>query len=259
VRDFAERLRAGEALISGWSTLPDPLIAGVIARGGFDVVSFDAQHGLHDISSIIDCAGVLSAAGKPAVVRVPVGDMAMASRVLDVGAVGVIAPMVNTPEEARALVAATKYPPVGERSWGPVRAMALSGRSPAEHLAFSNDGTIAFAMIETERALAALDEILAVEGLDGVFVGPSDLSLTLSKGEQIDPLSTIVDGPVRTIAQKARAAGKIAGVYAGAAERAQFFLDAGYTFIVLGIDTGYVAEGVRAILAPLKRGGSAAS
>ncbi len=178
----------------------------------------------------------------------PVGDMAMASRVLDVGAEGVIAPMINTPEEARALVAATKYPPVGERSWGPNRTMVLSGRTPQQHLEFSNSGTIVFAMIETERALAALDAILAVEGLDAVFVGPSDLSLTLSKGRAIAPFSAEIDEPVRTIARKARAAGKIAGVYAGNAERAKFFLSCGYTFITLGSDLGYLTDGVRGAL-----------
>ena len=166
-------------------------------------MTFDVQHGLHDTRSVMEGIGAVALAGKPSLVRLPVGDNALASRVLDMGAEGVIAPMINTEAEAQALVAATKYPPVGERSWGPRRTMSLTGNDAQVHLETANARTFTFAMIETARALTALEDILAVSGIDGVFVGPSDLSVTLSTGS-VAPFSSAIDAPVWTVAQKAR-------------------------------------------------------
>ena len=144
------------------------------------------QHGLLDTGSVMTGIGAIALAGKPAVVRIALGDDATASRALDMGAEAVIAPMVNSVEDARALAAATKYPPVGERSWGPTRAMTLARhRAAAQYLENANRTCFTFAMIETVRALDALDAILAVDGIDGVFVGPFDLSVSLSAGRQV--------------------------------------------------------------------------
>ena len=107
---LAARLRAGETLIAGWCGLPEPLVAELTARAGFDCVTLEMQHGLHDIGSVMRGIGAVALAGKPALVRIPVGDNATASRVLDMGAEAVIAPMINTAAEARAFVAAAKYP-----------------------------------------------------------------------------------------------------------------------------------------------------
>src|SRR5665213_2935656 len=126
---LASRLRAGETLLSGWSTLTDPIVAEWVGRQAFDCVILDMQHGLHDIRSVTQSLSALALAGKPGLVRVPLGDNASVSRALDVGAAAIIAPMINSADEAEAFVAAAKYPPVGERSWGPNRALALSGRT----------------------------------------------------------------------------------------------------------------------------------
>ena len=249
---LAERLRAGETLIAGWCALPEPLVAEAVARAGFDCVNLDAQHGLHDVSSIVRGIGAIALAGKPALVRIPVGDNGLASRVLDMGAEAVIAPMINSVAEARALVAATKYPPVGERSWGPARVMALRGTQPQEHLDSGNRTSLAFAMIETDRALGSLDEILAVEGLDGVFVGPSDLSVTMSDGKKIAPLDSMLDESIRRIADFANAAGKFAGIFAASPQRAILFRSFGYRLIALGTDHVYLADGAKAMLSALK-------
>ena len=133
------------------------------------------QHGWHSADSIAAGIRAIVIANKPAVVRVPVGDFAFASRALDMGAEAIIAPMINTVADAQAFVDATKYPPLGKRSWGPGRAMTLSGiGSGADYLAWTRDNVLAFAMIETVEAITNLDAILSVPGIDGVFVGPSD-------------------------------------------------------------------------------------
>jgi 4-hydroxy-2-oxoheptanedioate aldolase len=248
---LATRLRAGETLVSAWCGIPEPLVAELSARAGFDCVTLEMQHGLQDVASVMRGIGAVALAGKPAVVRIPVGDYALASRVLDMGAEAVIAPMVNSVADARAFVAATKYPPIGERSWGPNRTLTLRGTQPQEHLDSENRVSLAFAMIETRRALEVLDDILAVEGIDGVFVGPSDLSITLSDGKRIAPFDKSLDAPIRLIADRAHAAGKIPGVFAAVPERARLFRDFGYRFIALGSDQAYLTGGAKAMLAAL--------
>jgi 4-hydroxy-2-oxoheptanedioate aldolase len=247
---LADALRSGEAVISGWVSLPDPLIAELVARSDLGAVTLDVQHGLHDAGSVMRAIGGIALAGKPALVRLAVDDFALASRSLDFGAEAVIAPMINSPTDARRLVAATKYPPLGERSWGPARAMTLSGISdPAVQLATANRSTLAIAMIETKTALDALDDILAVDGLDGVFIGPSDLSVTLSRGERVAPNDAIVDAPIRHVAARTRAAGKIAGAFAGNGARVRFYREAGCRLIALASDQAYLARGISAMLA----------
>lgn len=246
---LAARLRAGEALHSGWVATPEPLVAEATARTGFDCVALDMQHGLHDAASIMRSIGAIALAGKPAVVRVPVADNAMASRALDMGAEGIIAPMINTVAEARALAAATKYPPVGERSWGPTRAMTLQGIGDAQaYLDQANRASFVFAMIETVRAMEALDAILAVDGIDGAFVGPSDLSVTLSAGKRIAPFDPSLDDSIRHIAARAKAAGKVVGAYAATPDRARHFRNNGYRFIALGGDQAYLVGGANEML-----------
>ncbi len=119
--------------------------------------------------------------------RVPVGDFASASRLIDAGAAGVIAPMINSRADAERFASFAKFPPVGERSWGPRAALALSGLDLQGYLASANRLTQAIAMIETREALDALDDILAVAGIDGVFIGPADLSIALEQRRQMGP------------------------------------------------------------------------
>lgn len=247
---LVDALRSGTCVVSAWVTLPDPLLAEMTARSGFGAVTLDVQHGLHDAASVMRCIGGIALAGKPSIVRLAVDDFSFASRCLDFGADAVIAPMINSVADARRLVAATKYPPLGERSWGPARAMALTGISDsATQLTSANGATLAIAMIETKTALEALDDILAVDGLDGVFVGPSDLSVTLTGGHRVAPNDEIVDEPLRHIAARAKAAGKIAGAYAVDGNRVRFCRKAGYRLIALASDQSYLARGISAMLA----------
>ncbi len=246
---LAGRLRNGETIYCGWVTIPEPLVAETIARSGFDCVVLDLQHGLLDTRSVMAGIGAIALAGRPSAVRVALGDDATASRALDMGAEAIIAPMINSVEEARLLAAATKYPPLGERSWGPTRAMTLKGiDQPLAYLTSANQNCVTLAMIETVRALDALDAILAVDGIDGVFVGPFDLSVSLSAGRQVGPGDISVDGPVKHIAERAAAAGKVAGIYAATAEQARAYRDFGYRFIPLGSDQAYLTAGAAELL-----------
>src|SRR6201985_2060389 len=178
---LARRFKAGDTVHTGWCPLPYPIVAETLGREGFPAVTIDQQHGLWDTAGTVIRIAAIRAAAAPPLVRIPVGGFAIASRVLDMGAEGVIAPMINTPEDALAFVSVAKYPPVGERSWGPGRAMTLAGMTDMKaYLREANAATVTFAMIETQTAMDNLDAIAGTEGIDALFVGPSDLSIALT-------------------------------------------------------------------------------
>src|SRR3984957_7689763 len=250
---LAGRLRAGETVYSGWCGLASPLVAEVIAREGFSAVTVDMQHGLWDITQIVGAIAAIRHGGGAPVVRVPLGDFATASRALDFGAEGIISPMINTAADARAFVAATKYPPVGERSWGPHRATMLGGL--ADQKVYLMEGNALFftlAMIETRAALDNVAAIAATPGIDGLFLGPADLSIALSQGATIDPLLPAVDRELERITEAARKAGKIMGAYCHTAERAVALAKRGVRFLAVGSDLGFLRAGAAAALKTLK-------
>jgi 4-hydroxy-2-oxoheptanedioate aldolase len=250
---LARRLQAGETVHSGWCGLASPLLTEVIAREGFGTVTIDMQHGLWDIAAVVSAIASIRQGGAAPVVRVPLGDFATASRALDFGAEGIISPMINTPSDARAFVAATKYPPAGERSWGPHRATMLAGiADQAVYLKEANSLTVTLAMIETRTALDNLTAIAETPGIDGLFLGPSDLSIALSKGASVDPMSSEVDRELERITAAARKAGKILGAYCHSAERAVALAKRGVRFLAVGSDLGFLRAGTATALKVLK-------
>jgi 4-hydroxy-2-oxoheptanedioate aldolase len=187
-----------------------------------------------------------------------VGEFATASRLLDAGAAGIIAPMINTVEDARRLAAFTKFPPLGERSWGPHGGLTLSGLDPKAYFAGANAFSITFAMVETREALAIVDDILGVDGIDAIFIGPSDLSIALSGGTSLDPASREVDAAMDHAIARTRAVGKLIGVYSATGERAAGLAAKGFDFIALGSDSSLLRAGAQASLKAVRQGASGA-
>jgi 4-hydroxy-2-oxoheptanedioate aldolase len=250
---LARRLAAGETVYTGWCGLPAPIIVETLAREGFNTVTVDQQHGLWDTAATAIGIASIRAAGAAPVVRVPLGAFAVASRSLDFGAEGTIAPMINTVADAKAFVSATKFPPLGERSWGPTRAMALTGITDMkQYLAEANAATVTLAMIETKTAMANLDAIAAVPGIDVLFVGPSDLSIGLTDGAELDPHSPTVEAALDKLVAACRKAGKIAGLYCANAERAVACAKRGFRFLAVGSDLGFLRAGTAAQLKVLR-------
>jgi len=245
---LSEGLRAGSPMLSAWCGIQEPAVAGLLAREAFDAVTLDMQHGSVDLSAALRALPLVAAAGKPGLVRIPVGDYATASRLLDAGASGVIAPMVNTVEDARRFAAFVKYPPLGERSWGPHGALTLSGLQPGEYFAQANGHAVSFAMVETREALAIVDEILATPGVDGIFIGPSDLSIALSNGAGVNATSREVEEALEHALARAKAAGKLAGVYAVTGDNAARRRAQGFQLIALGSDTAMLRAGAQSFL-----------
>lgn len=249
------RLRSGETLFSAWSSVPDPLTVEIVAAQGFDAVTLDMQHGGHHEDSVLRSIAPILAAGRHAAVRIPVGRFDMASRALDFGAEAVIAPMINSLADARAFGAAVKYPPVGERSWGPTFAMPRAGEKdmPA-WLRSANEKTLAFAMVETRAALDVLDGILETPGIDGIFLGPSDFSIAWSNGETVNAQLEDMMEAIASIAQRTRDAGKVAGIYVLDLSLTGRFTAMGYHFHAFASDHRIIATGSQRLLAEARAG-----
>lgn len=244
--------QSGTPVYSGWSLFPDPLVARAVASGPFEALLIDCQHGHMDFAQSQAMTIAIAQAGKAPLLRIPVADFAFVSRALDFGVQGIVAPMINSADEARALVDAAKYPPVGKRSFAPFGACALYGMETPDYVQAANQDCIVFAMIETQEALDNLDAILAVEGLDGVFVGPADLSLTLLKGARVDMDCDLANAAYEMVAQQAAAAGKLSGIYAFNTDYAKRYAGFGYNLVAVGSDTGYLAAGMQQMAEALK-------
>jgi 4-hydroxy-2-oxoheptanedioate aldolase len=250
---LARRLRAGETVHSGWCGLPYPIVAELVGREGFAAVTLDSQHGLWDTAALLTAIAHVRQGGAAPIVRIPVGQFATVSRALDFGAEGIIAPMINTQADARAYAAHAKFPPIGERSWGPHRATTLTDIPDQKvYLREANDLIVTFAMIETRTALDNLEAITATPGIDGLFLGPADLSIALSNGANVDPLSSEVDRELDRIIAAASKAGKIPGAYCHSAERAVGLAKRGVRFLAVGSDMAFLRAGATAALKALK-------
>ncbi|WP_331461886.1 HpcH/HpaI aldolase family protein [Roseibium limicola] len=247
-KSLADKLKGGKPVVTSWIMMSSPGIAEQIGRSGYEAVTLDLQHGQMGLAEAREGIAALTLAGSHPIVRMGVGDLTNASRYLDLGAQAVIAPMINSATDAKAFADAAKYPPVGERSWGPLRAAQLAGLAPNDYLAQANSETLAIAMIETRPALDELDDILAVEGIDGVFVGPSDLSLALSSGAELNPASPDTLEAASRVVKAAKKAGKFAGIFCMTPGDVLAAKAQGFVLMAYGIDMVLVADSVRVAL-----------
>lgn len=246
-------LENDQTVLTAWCGFTDRFYIETIAKCGFDAVTLDMQHGLQTESSIIDGVASIATTGKPAIVRVPVGRFEMANKALDVGAHAVIAPMINSVEDAKAFAAQMKYPPIGERSHGVAQAMHVLGcASVPDYLQRANADTMAFAMIETKEAVGNLEAILAVDGIDGVLVGPSDLSISFRNRPIPDAFGEATIGIIADIAAAARKVNKTAAIFGGNPEKTDIAQKMGYRLIALGFDSAYIGEGANTLISRLK-------
>lgn len=241
--DLRARLASGGPFLFSWQTMPSAPLSAQLARLPLDGVCIDMQHGMTGFSEAVGMIAAINAAGRPAIVRTLWNDAATPGQAFDAGAACVIAPMVNSRAEAELLVRAAKYPPAGARSWGAYGGIQASGLSPADYLREANRLTMVFAMIETVEALERVEEIAATPGLDGLFVGPSDLSITLSNGAGIDKTGPATLAAMTKIAAAAHRNGLVAGAFAGEAHVIDAYVKAGYSFLAAAVDADLLQMG----------------
>lgn len=230
--------RQDRAAVNGWLTLPGTLIAETMAHQGWDSLTVDLQHGAIDYPAALGMLTAIATTDTVPLVRVPWLEPGIIMKLLDAGAYGVICPMINDRSEAERLVEYSKYPPRGGRSFGPVRATLYAGDDYVEQ---ANDTLVSFAMIETRRALDNLDEILSVEGLDAIYVGPADLSLALGHAPGFDREEPEIVAVLEHILERARAHGVMAGLHNGSPEYARRMIERGFRFVSLGTDARLLA------------------
>lgn len=240
---------AGGAAVNGWLAIPNGFAAETMAHQGWDSLTIDLQHGVVDYQAMVSMLQAISTTPTVPVVRVPWLEPGILMKTLDAGAYGVICPMVNTREDAQRLVAYTHYAPRGTRSFGPVRALLYGG---ADYPAHANDTIVTFAMIETAQALDNLDAIMSVEGLDAVYIGPSDLSLSLGCRPVFDDLDPKAQQAVDHILERAKAHGLVAGIHNGTPESALARIAKGFQFTTVSSDARLMAAGSQQILKTMR-------
>lgn len=238
-----ERWNKGIPTINGWVTLPASLSAEIMARAGFDSVTIDMQHGAIDYASGLELLTALAATEVTPLVRVPNSDPTFITRVLDVGALGVICPMITSAAEARTFAAGARYYPVGNRSSGPLRAAMIYG---AEYFRQVNDAVLVLGMIETPGAIRNLDEILEIEAMDGIYVGPNDLGIAMGMAAGTDREEPEFVRTLEDIARRANAHRKIPGLHTNSSKYASRAIGMGYGFVTVCADAGLIREGATA-------------
>lgn len=228
-----ERFAARQTAAGGWLSFNSPYAAEVMGHAGFDAVVVNLQHGPLHLDAAVPMLQALSSTPATPMARCTQNDFGEINKLLDSGAYGIICPMIDNAEDARRFVDACRYPPMGRRSFGPTRGMLYGGPDYFER---ANDTIVAYGMIETPDGLKNLDAICAVPGLDGIFVGPSDLSLALGVPPAPKWRQPPLSDALARILQATRAAGKMAGIFCVSNEFAVEAKQMGFDFVVQAND-----------------------
>ncbi len=241
--------QADRPVVNSWLAIPNSFSAETMAHQGWDSLTIDLQHGVIDYAQMVTMLQAISTTPTVPIVRVPWLEPGIIMKSLDAGAYGVICPMVNTREDCQRLLSYTRYAPRGTRSFGPIRALLYGGADYPQH---ANDTVVTFAMIETAQALDNLDAILSVEGLDAIYIGPSDLSLALGCRPVFDDVDPKAAQAIDHILERAKAHGVKAGIHNGLPEVARARIAKGFRFVTVSSDARMLAQGSQALLSAMR-------
>jgi len=241
--------QADQPVINGWLALANSFSAETMAHQGWDSLTIDMQHGMIDYAQMVPMLQAISTTATVPVVRVPWLEPGIIMKSLDAGAYGIICPMINTREDCQRLLSYTRYAPQGTRSFGPIRATLYGG---ADYPQKANQTIVTFAMIETAQALDNLDAILSVEGLDAIYIGPSDLSLALGCRPIFDDVDPKAAQAIDHIVERAKAHGVVAGIHNGRPDVALGRIAKGFRFVTVGSDARLLAGGSQDLLGAMR-------
>lgn len=244
--------KRGGAVVNGWLGIPSGVSAENMAQAGWDSLTIDMQHGHVGYQAAVEMLQAISTTNVTPLARVPWLEQAMIMKLLDAGAYGLICPMINTREECEAFVGACRYAPKGYRSFGPMRATWYGGPDYAQK---ANDTVVALAMIETKKALDNLDDIMSVKNLDGIYIGPADLGLSLGgepRGDQTDPK---VVAAIKKILAAAKKHKLRAGIHCSSPEYALKMISWGFEFVTILNDSALLMNNAKATVATMRAGG----
>ena len=252
-----QRLQAGKACVNGWLAIPSGFSAEVMAQCGWDSITVDMQHGVQDYQSMVQCFQSMTAHPVTPLVREPWTEPGIIGKALDGGAMGIICPMVNNKAEATALASYSLYPPMGKRSNGPIRA-AMYGEA-SNYQKTANDEIEVIPMIETQEGVDNIDEILSVPGITGIYIGPSDLGLSLGLIPTLDREEPLILGIYEKLLASCKKHGKFAGLHNGTSTYAARMIGMGFRFVTIANDSGLMARAAKeAVTATRKAAGEVA-
>jgi 4-hydroxy-2-oxoheptanedioate aldolase len=237
------RLKSGKACVNAWLAIPSGFSAEVMAQCGWDSVTVDMQHGVQDYLSMVQCFQAMNAYPVTPLVRVPWNEPGIIGKVLDGGAWGVICPMVNTAQEAKALASACLYPPSGKRSNGPIRAAMYGEASTYQSIA--NEQVLIIPMIETQEAIDNIDAILDVPGVSGIYIGPSDLGFSLGWKPMLDREEPEIFPIYEKLVKATSKRGQFAGIHNATGVYAARMIAMGFRFVTIANDSGLMARAAR--------------
>ena len=251
INKVKQMMKNGKPVINGWLQIPSTVSTEVMAQQGWDSLTIDMQHGLVDYSNALPMLQTISTTEVTPLARVNWNEPGQIMKILDAGCYGIICPMINNREEADKFVQACMYPPRGFRSYGPIRGLIYGGSDYQEH---ANDEILKFAMIETKEALENLDSIMSTPGLDGIYVGPSDLSLSIGEVPEFDrPENSKAYFEILRILEHSKKNNIFAGIHNGTSDYANKMIKKGFNFVSIGADQRSLAEGAKTIINTIKR------
>jgi len=240
----------GRAAICGWLAIPSTFTAELMAQTGFDVLTVDMQHGNMGYETAVAMMQAISTTDTVPFVRVPWNDPAHIMRMLDGGSYGIVCPMISNRADAEKFIGACHYPPDGYRSFGPRRAMLYAGNDYQQN---ANRTIITMAMIETAEAMTKLDEIMSTPGLDSIYVGPADLSISMTGKPDFDYQSEEKLAWLDEIVAAAKRNNIAAGIHTGSPEFAQKMIDKGYLLTTIGGDGGFLEKEARRVTTAIRQ------
>ena len=241
--------KENKPVVNGWLSIPNSFTAEAFGKMGWDSITIDMQHGQSDYSTSIPMLQALSASPSTPMVRVPWYEPGIIMRMLDLGVLGIIAPMINTKEDCEKFVSYCYYPPIGQRSFGPMRAQLVHG---PDYFSNANENVLSFAMIETQQAVDNLDEILSVPNLTGVYIGPADMSSSYGLKPKFDVKEDPVYSNIKLIAKKANEYGKIAGIHNGTTQYAKEMIDIGFKLVTISSDFRSMSTHAQSVIDDMK-------
>ena len=241
--------KENKPVINAWLSIPNSFIAEAFGKMGWDAITIDMQHGQNDYATSIPMLQSLASSNSTPMVRVPWSEPGIIMRMLDLGVLGIIAPMINSKEDCEEFVSYCYYPSIGQRSFGPMRAQLIHGSDYFEN---ANKNILSFAMIETQQAVDNLDDILSVPNLTGVYIGPADMSSSYGMKPKFDVKEDPIYSNIKLIAKKANEYGKIAGIHNGTTQYAKEMIDLGFKLVTISSDFRSMSTHAQSVIDDMK-------
>lgn len=236
-----DRWAAGKPALNGWCSIPSTVTAEIMASHDYDSLTIDLQHGLVDYQTALTMLQAMNASGVTPMARVPWNEPGIIMKLLDAGCLGIICPMINTAEDAAAFVGAMRYAPDGYRSSGPTRAIMVHG---ADYHHQANEALVSMAMIETVEAFGNVEAICATEGLSGLYVGPSDLAVSMGHNPGLDRKEEDVDAAIGKILETAKKHGLKVGIHCGSPDYLKSAYERGFDFATIASDIRLIGQAI---------------